>query len=479
MLRSLVGSEMCIRDRCPIMPIAQFEHADGAEWEWTRTANNGARELLGQQQSYTPTLHDLENTLILRVVPTVAGEEPGLAVECRSGSNMLSKPCEPNPDGPVISWAPNGYFHHRHIHTPAPLDKTGLRVLSYNLLADYNLKQEMRRGEDIYFGAFHEKTQELSWHHRRQLLLQEVVGYHADLLLLQEVDRDSGFENFFSPHLGLVGFNGLYANKAHTSTPVGQALFWRTDRYNLLAECTLDLTQPPDLHQGSSPQAMAISECIRGNDALSEAMSKTTSVAQIAMLQPTCGRCLCVANNHFFGDPAAPHIRLLQSAMVLEQCRDMMEQHNDEAILLVGGDFNSGINEGICEFLGTGRVDKSHVDWLASTGYVWGANIAEKAENQGSTLLEGCTDGVAVTLKHDWDMANAVTGLMEHTWIGHVRQFGLESLACVDHVFYDCSKLKLTGLVPEAPAELIQEHGAPSSAFASDHVAVVVDLAFL
>ena len=42
-----------------------------------------------------------------------------------------------------------GYFHQRHSHTAQPAE--GLRVVSYNLLADYNLRQEIGRGGDVYW----------------------------------------------------------------------------------------------------------------------------------------------------------------------------------------------------------------------------------------------------------------------------------------------------------------------------------------
>ena len=49
--------------------------------------------------------------------------------------------------------------------------------------------------------------------------------------------------------------------------------------------------------------------------------------------------------------------------------------------------------------------------------------------------------------------------------------------ACVDHLFFEPSKLELSSFVPVAPIELVQSQGAPSSMFASDHAAIVVDFA--
>ena len=46
-------------------------------------------------------------------------------------------------------------------------------------------------------------------------------------------------------------------------------------------------------------------------------------------------------------------------------------------------------------------------------------------------------------------------------------------------VFYDASKLSRVSVVPVPAAEYVIEHAAPSSAFPSDHVAVVVNLDFV
>ena len=97
--------------------------------------------------------------------------------------------------------------------------------------------------------------------------------------------------------------------------------------------------------------------------------------------------------------------------------------------------------------------------------------VESKPTGQGERL--------ALHLKHGFELANGVAELQPYTWMGHVREFGPDSMVCVDHIFYDISRLRLACLVPPAPRECVEEFGAPSSVFASDHVAVVVDFDFV
>lgn len=45
-------------------------------------------------------------------------------------------------------------------------------------------------------------------------------------------------------------YSGLYANKAHTTSPLGQAVFWKQSRYELVDSTEADLTCPLTLNVG-------------------------------------------------------------------------------------------------------------------------------------------------------------------------------------------------------------------------------------
>src|SRR5690242_18577301 len=69
--------------------------------------------------------------------------------------------------------------------------------------------------------------------YRRPLVLQELLGYRADVAALQEVD-DRMFSLCLTPALGEAGYDGVYTNKAG-KVREGGAVFWRRERYSLAA----------------------------------------------------------------------------------------------------------------------------------------------------------------------------------------------------------------------------------------------------
>lgn len=133
--------------------------------------------------------------------------------------------------------------------------------------------------------------------------------------------------------------------------------------------------------------------------------------------------------------------------------------------------------QGLCQFLASGDLSDRHPDWDASESFKWKTfNAEEPLDTCGAADMCG---RAAMRLSHGFRLANSVPELMEFTWLGHVREYGMASLVCVDHIFYGMDHLSLSSLVPIATKEFVEEHSAPSSVFASDHAAVVVDFDFV
>lgn len=81
-------------------------------------------------------------------------------------------------------------------------------VLSFNVLCEKYATPQM-------YG--YTPSWALAWDYRKELILQEIVGYGADLLCLQEVEG-AQYEEFFLHHLSEQGYSGVYFPKSRART---------------------------------------------------------------------------------------------------------------------------------------------------------------------------------------------------------------------------------------------------------------------
>ncbi len=100
-----------------------------------------------------------------------------------------------------------------------------LRVVSYNILAN-GYASSTGAGEIIYPYC---PQDYLEHDYRKPLLLREILGYHADIILLQECDT-----RFYERELSLVlkehGYLGDMKIKSE-NVQEGEAIFYRKDRF--------------------------------------------------------------------------------------------------------------------------------------------------------------------------------------------------------------------------------------------------------
>ncbi|CAE8739086.1 unnamed protein product [Polarella glacialis] len=422
----------------PMLPNVLLEHSEAADWRWLRGG-----VVVGSERVYVPTASDEGFRLLCECTPL---QRRAIGSSNRWGARSAS----PLPDAFALSVSAESDVVRAApqfiVSAISPQVCAGdFRVLSYNLLADYNLKPDMARGDPFYV---HLTPEERDFSYRRQLLLREISGFSADILCLQEVDRDSMFGNFLQGQLGHLGYDGLHANKVHTSTPVGNAVFWRRASWRLLASEALDLTR-----------GEAIQSLLEACPSLGLALGKTTTVANLVVLEDKAGHRVVVANLHLFGDPGAPHIRLLQTYLVLRAA----ERH--KAPLLLCGDFNCGSESGVCELLTVGFVDEGHPDWSVGRGFEWGALGDKRADLASVPQDQWCA---AMCLNHSSALRTA--GVPDYTYWNGLRGY------VVDHVFLDAAALRVQSLLPVPPLAFIQKHGVASSACPSDHAALVADL---
>ena len=149
----------------PLYPASISERSGGETWFE-----------VGRSRMYTPTADDIGHVLKFECVPIDAETR----IPVGAPSTVLTSRVIPAPSPTPRRMIPvNGLDVHGHLEPDGRTASSGtFTVLSYNILSDAYATSETYS----YCPSW-----ALSWTYRRQNLLREIIGYHADILCLQEV----------------------------------------------------------------------------------------------------------------------------------------------------------------------------------------------------------------------------------------------------------------------------------------------------
>ena len=115
---------------------------------------------------------------------------------------------------------------------------------------------------------------------RIRLILDEVLGYNADILCLQEVDRKV-FENDLEPVLRHHGLEGVFARKGG-QTDEGEACFFRSARFRLVSTHRMHFAELLP----TCPSLADIWVKIRDNKAVVEKVTARNTILQVLQKTP-------------------------------------------------------------------------------------------------------------------------------------------------------------------------------------------------
>ncbi|XP_070139287.1 2',5'-phosphodiesterase 12 isoform X2 [Drosophila kikkawai] len=419
------------------LQFAEREHSNGT-WFKAKQSQTTEWEACGEGFHYIPTAEDIGYYLKFVVTPGNGKGAKGPVVEEISKTTVQAAP-ELFP------------FEGRHRHTPDYLIASNeLRVVTYNLLADYYADSDYSR--KTLFPYCPPKYLEIDY--RKQLFIKEIVGYKADLICLQEVDQKI-FDIDFKEILGgpSLNYHGIMAPKGTCAE--GVAIFVRKSRF--------ELVESQVLHLGSKIPKLPIFESlwnkIKINEQLASRICDRSTTLQTCLLKiKDTNRYILVANTHLYFHPDADHIRLLQMAfsityvehLLKEAVKDLKISNPQDIGLIFCGDFNSVPECGIYKLMTEQFVDKDFVDWRSN---------AEQAVSN-------------VELTQPFEMASAC-GTPEFT------NFTTLFAACLDYIFYQKDRFEVMQYVPLPTEEQLKVNSAiPSVVIPSDHVALIADLRF-
>lgn len=144
------------------------------------------------------------------------------------------------------------------------------RVVSYNLLADYYCDSDYSRKELFpYCPAY-----ALEIDYRKLLFMREMLGYHADIYCLQEVDAKV-FDLDLTLFLGDDGLDGIMQKKG--SNAEGVATFYRRDKFDLVDNFGINLNEQME----ERPYFAELYNKIKKNTKLCERMLSLATAVQV------------------------------------------------------------------------------------------------------------------------------------------------------------------------------------------------------
>lgn len=347
--------------------------------------------------------------------------------------------------------------------------------MTYNILCE-------RYATPSKYGYVPEKF--LSWSFRRQVILQELLEQDADIICMQELDRNS-FEDFFRGRLAARGYKGVFAQKSRAETlgdnargVDGCGTFWKDRKYVMLENQQIVLGRRAVDRPGAKASSDMLNRVWQRDD-----------IAMFTFLENrVTGARLIVANSHVYWDPAFKDVKLIQVAVLLEElnkhanrwARDQKatplsrkqvykftdDTDGDEAMpepgasleyasgaaipTIVCGDFNSGPGSPVYELFTKRRLEANHGDF---TGRDYGSLS---------------TDGMS----HDFNL-KSTNALVSPSYITNYTPDFADEL---DHIFFSTNSLTPIGVLGEVdPEYLSRTPGFPNAHFPSDHLLLAAE----
>ncbi|XP_014606794.1 PREDICTED: protein angel [Polistes canadensis] len=201
------------------------------------------------------------------------------------------------------------------------------RLLSFNILAQNLLEDNM------YLYKQHNR-EALSWEVRKPLLLQEILGAHADIICLQEMQEDH-LNEFLKPFKEL-GYKYLYKKRTNDKRD-GLLLLYHSDQFNLIDYVKVEYYQP------------GIELLNRDNVGI---------VAKLS-LRNSPNTQIVIATTHLLFNPRRNDIRLAQTQLLFTEIERIAFVENTPSgpkylPIIFSGDFNLKPYTGVYKFITEG-----------------------------------------------------------------------------------------------------------------------------
>ncbi|XP_076348857.1 uncharacterized protein LOC143246282 [Tachypleus tridentatus] len=405
---------------------------------------------------------NISNTNDSKIESEHQSENPPTSNFTPGASHFLS----PEFDVPV---PPRSWMTSRTTTSRDDTPKCTFTVMSYNILCPKYANQQ------IYTYC---PSWALDWEYRRNIIMDDIRHYFADVITLQEVETEQFYE-FFLPELRRDGYEGIFSPKSRAKIVSqnerrhvdGCAIFFRVNKFTLIKENLVEFNQV----------ALATAE---GSDDMLNRVQTRDNIGLVALLQPRVGpmsndistsshfhQPLLVCTTHMHWDPEYSDVKLIQTMMLMHELRQIAQDsaqnnctgHGSDSNtipLLLCGDFNSIPSSGVVELLTTGKVSADHSDFKG-----FGYKDCLQKLSSSATLNE---------YSHPFQLTRAYKdGDIPYTNLTN------DFKGVIDYIFYPDTHMRVVGLLGPLDEHWMSNNnidGCPHPVIPSDHLPLLVEL---
>jgi len=191
-------------------------------------------------------------------------------------------------------------------------------------------------------------------------------------------------------------------------------------------------------------------------DAFNRVMIKDNIAVATLLEHKTSHQRLLIANAHLHWDPAYKDVKLIQTAMLMEEIErlsaNLVGKANPHLLpIIIAGDFNSLPDSGVVEFLSHGSVPNSHED-LRNFSY-------------GEYTSKG--------ISHSLSLKSAYSHIDSIDFTNFTPAFK----GVIDYIWYTTNNQTVCGMLSSVDRDYLRQCvGFPNAHHPSDHIPLVVSI---
>lgn len=252
--------------------------------------------------------------------------------------------------------------------------KHGLRVMSYNILADQYAHDHAK---DLYSAV---PLGALNWGSRAALISKEVAHWSPDVVCFQEVDHFSHLETLLERH----GYKGTYEQRTG-GRPDGLATFWNSKKFEIESQhrinfasmdlkdnvAQLSILKWREENDSSHLAAVVQSEqsCSRSGSRGGHHLRFATDSEDEGPAIPDPVQKFLIANIHVLFNPKRGDIKIAQVRILLETAHRLASSQGPCPVIICG-DFNSAVGSDLYDFVMRGELELRSTDRRYLSGQV-------------------------------------------------------------------------------------------------------------